>query len=193
MIALVEMIFYKKKSKIAKTAKICRFCRIINSEIGRYSYVGPNSVIRNSSVGSFCSIAENVKVGYGLHRLDRISNSPLFYAKKNIFGKCFSIDQEFVEFVPTVIGNDVMIGTNVFINDGIRIGSGAIIGAGSIVTRDIKPYEVVAGNPARTLRYRFDEVTISKLLSLQWWNWSEEKLQGNEIFRANLAEIKETL
>lgn len=187
------MIFYKKKSKIARTAKICRFCRIISSDIGRYTYVGPNSVLRNTAIGSFCSIAENVKIGYGIHPFDRISTSPLFYAKKNIFGKSFSIDQEFNEFLPTVIGNDVMIGTNVFINDGLKIGSGAVIGAGSIVTRDVKPYEIVAGNPARTLRFRFDEATVSKLLSLQWWDWSEEKLQGNQIFRAKIAEIREIL
>ena len=174
--------YYKKNSKVDKTAKIARFCRVINSSIARYSYVGARSVLRNTNIGSFCSIAENVKIGYGNHPINRLSTSPLFYNRNNIFNRSFIQDSSFEEFIPTVIGHDVLIGANVFIKDGLKIGDGAIVGAGSVVTKNIAPYEVVAGNPARHIKYRFNEVIKTKVMALNWWDWPEDRLLANELF-----------
>ena len=76
------------------------------------------------------------------------------------------------------IGNDVWIGEAVFINDGITIGTGAVVGAHSVVTKDVPPYAIVAGAPARVLRYRFDDSTIQKLLDSKWWEWDDETLKA---------------
>lgn len=104
-----------------------------------------------------------------------VSTSPIFYEGKNGFNKHFSnIPAEINKNV--VIGNDVWIGEAVFINDGVKIGSGAVIGAHSVVTKDIPPYAIVAGAPAKILRYRFDEETIKHLLESRWWEWPDDKL-----------------
>ena len=82
-----------------------------------------------------------------------------------------------------VIGNDVWIGADAIILPGVRIGDGAVIAAGAVVTKDVECYEVVGGNPARHIKYRFEQSTIDKLMKLQWWNWDEKKLRENiELF-----------
>lgn len=143
--------------------------------------------MRNCKIGSFCSVAENVKIGFGNHPINRISTSPVFYTSRNIFGKSFCVDESVKEFHETFIGNDVLIGANVFIKDGINIGDGAIVGAGSVVTKDVDPYEVVGGNPARHLKYRFNETLRKKIISLQWWDWSDEELANNILFVKNFG------
>ena len=77
-----------------------------------------------------------------------------------------------------LVGHDVWIGAKVFIRDGVSVGSGAVVGAGAVVVKDIPDYAIVAGVPAKVIRYRFSDEIISKLLSLQWWNWPEEKLRN---------------
>ena len=117
-----------------------------------------------------------------------VSTSPVFYGGKNVFGQNFgTIEAEINKSV--IIGNDVWIGEGVFINDGITVGDGAIIGAHSVVTHDIPAYAVVAGAPAKVLRYRFSEDEVQKLIELKWWDWPEEKLkqQGNRF--ASIEEI----
>lgn len=176
------MFFFKKKSQIDKTVKIGRFSRIIYSDIGRYTYVGPNSVIRNSKIGSFCSISENVKIGYGKHPLNYVSTSPVFYSKKNPLKRYFFQNKSFNEFEKVIIGNDVLIGANVFIMDGIKIGDGAVIGAGSIVTKDIKDFQIVGGVPATLIRYRFGKKIIKEIMNDKWWNWPDDKILENETY-----------
>ena len=143
--------------------------------MGRYSYIGKNNSICNTEIGSFCSIASYCAIGGGAHNIQCVSTSPVFHAGKNVFGinlgNCQQPEQKRV-----VIGNDVWIGENVFINDGLRIGDGAVIGAHSVVTHDIPPYAIVAGVPARVIKYRFCEEEIEKLLELKWWEWTEEKI-----------------
>ncbi len=78
----------------------------------------------------------------------------------------------------TIIGNDVWIGSEAIIMPGVKIGHGAIIGTRALVTRDVEPYAIVGGNPARTIRSRFDEASVKMLLEMQWWDWSDDQLKG---------------
>lgn len=158
-----------------KTAKVGTGSNCIGVTMGRYSYMGKNNSVANTTIGSFCSIASYCAIGGGAHPLDMVSTSPVFYEGKNGFNKHFSnIPTEVNKAVE--IGNDVWIGEAVFINDGLKIGTGAVIGAHSVVTKDVPPYAIVAGAPAKILRYRFDEETIQKLLASRWWEWSDEEL-----------------
>lgn len=169
-----------RNCQIDKTAKVGTGSNCIGVKIGRYSYMGKNNSIANTFIGSFCSIASYCAIGGGAHPLDMVSTSPVFYGGKNVFGQNFgTIEAEINK--PVIIGNDVWIGEGVFINDGITVGDGAIIGAHSVVTHDIPAYAVVAGAPAKVLRYRFSEDEVRKLMEMKWWEWPEEKLkqQGN--------------
>lgn len=161
---------------IDKTSKVGTGSNCIGVTMGRYSYMGKNNSVTNADIGSFCSIASYCAIGGGAHDLSAVSTSPVFQEGRNIFGVNLGhLKSEINKNV--VIGNDVWIGENVFINDGITIGNGAVIGAHSVVTHDVPDYAVVAGAPARVIRYRFDEKMISNLLKIQWWKLSDEEIE----------------
>lgn len=165
-----------RNCEIDKTAKVGTGSNCIGVKMGRYSYMGKNNSVANTKIGSFCSIASYCAIGGGAHPSNMVSTSPVFYVGRNILGHRFA-NLEIELNSPVVIGNDVWIGENVFINDGITIGDGVIIGAHSVVTEDIPPYAVVAGAPARLIKYRFLESEIQKLLDMKWWEWPEEKIK----------------
>lgn len=165
-----------RNSVIDNRSKVLAFCRVYNSKINKYTYVGRGSNIINTNIGAFCSIAPGTKIGLAKHPINMISTSPVFYSKKNILKKCFK-EYSFEEYDKTVIGNDVWIGLNCIIKSGITIGDGAIIGAGSIVTKDVEPYTIVAGVPAKKIRKRFSEEQINKLIEIKWWEWEDEKIE----------------
>lgn len=148
--------------------------------LGNFSYVSNNSRLVNVSAGNFCSIGPNVKIGLGPHP-SRIfvSTYPAFYSDCNMgCPLSFRKDKIFDDSVPsTRIGNDVWIGSDVIIPGGILVGTGAILAAGSVVVKDVPPYAVVGGNPAKILRYRFSEQQIQLLLESEWWNWPIEKIR----------------
>ncbi len=153
-------------------------CYIGAQKIGKYTFIGMNSYVDKStaSIGRFCSIAMNAKISLNNHPLDRVSTHPFTYHKK--YG--FTSETEKIAGVndkKTVIGNDVWIGANVTILAGVTVGDGAVIGANALVTKDVEPYSIVNGTPAAHVRYRFDEVTIKKLLEIKWWNWDDEKIR----------------
>lgn len=151
---------------------------INNSKIGSYSYVGRNSLVQNTTIGKFCSIANDVFIGLGTHPISRFSTSPLFYNRYNTFKiELIETDLQVVEYKPIIIGNDVWIGARAILLDGVTVGHGAIIAANSVVTRDVPPYAIVGGVPARVLKYRFHEASIAKLLELNWWDWPIEKIK----------------
>jgi acetyltransferase-like isoleucine patch superfamily enzyme len=149
-------------------------------KIGKYSFIGINSYVDKStaSIGNFCSIAMNAKISLQNHPHEWVTTHPFTYRKKYGFVK-ENINIEGVNTKQTVIGNDVWIGANVTILAGVTIGNGAIIGANSLVSKDIEPYSIVSGTPARLVRYRFDEETIAKIQASQWWNWDDKKIQAN--------------
>lgn len=142
-----------------------------SSTIGSYTYIGKNSFITKASIGRFCSIANNVSIGHGEHKLNLISTSSVFY--KDAW-------QELTEH-DCIIDNDVWIGVDAIILRGVRIGTGAVIGANAVVTRDVPPFAIVAGVPARILKYRFDQQKQALILKSEWWKFTRE--QAFEIFK----------
>lgn len=179
-------------SDINKKAAILNGCRVYYSKIDKYSYVGRNSVVINAKIGKFTSIANNCNIGLASHNMEWISTSPTFYSGNNCLKKNFA-NIKYEEYKKTKIGNDVWIGANVLIKSGINIGDGAIIGAGSIVTKDVPPYAIYAGNPAKLIRYRYAENEIKKLIDTKWWDYDEKSLYSLDINTNDINEILEKL
>lgn len=143
-----------------------------NADIGDYTYGWPTLLFwtNKCSIGKFCSIAEGVKIfGGGEHMSDCITTYP-FPQLAHIFPFAKDVAGYRSSKGPTIIKNDVWIGCNAIILSGVTIGNGAVIGAGAVVVKDVPDYAVVAGNPARIIRYRFDRKHIEKLLYIRWWD-----------------------
>jgi lipopolysaccharide transport system ATP-binding protein len=155
-------------------------------EVGKHTYGHNNIEVlrwdnpynphRKVKIGNFCSISSNIKISTnGNHHYNRISTypfaelgwTPLNESTVSAYGNG-----------DVIIGNDVWIGMNVTINSGIRIADGAIIAAGSHVVKDVEPYSIVGGNPARHIKYRFSPGQIDKLLSIKWWDWDDNKIKA---------------
>ena len=148
--------------------------------IGKYSYGVESLCFSNSpvrSIGAFTSVAEGVSVSRGNHPIHMVSSHPFFFRKRDGFRKDEAADPS-KNSGPVIIGHDVWIGGNATLLTNITIGHGAVIGAGAVVTRDVPPYAVVAGVPAKILRYRFDEATIAQLLESAWWLRSDTELRS---------------
>lgn len=167
-------------NSINKTVKLYPPYRVFDSEIGRYTYVSTNSFISRTAIGSFCSVGPNLVCGWGIHPIDGLSTSPMFYSTKKQNGFTLSLEDKIEERKTIVIGNDVFIGANVTILDGVTIGDGAVIGAGAVVSKDIPPYAIAVGCPIEVVRYRFGEEQIESLRRLEWWKFDDERLKEVE-------------
>lgn len=163
------------------------YCLILGGQvipsIGSFSYTWselPEDVV----IGRYCSISWNVRVMYHNHPLDRISTSSFTYDRNCVIFSQALADSHADNFqypvAPSslarrneapIIENDVWIGQDVLLGRGITLGNGCVVGAGSVVTRSVPPFAIVGGNPARIIRYRFDEQTIDRILKLEWWNY----------------------
>ena len=148
--------------------------------LGDYSYISRNSTISHCTIGKFCSIGPNFCCGLGIHPTNGISTSPMFYSTAKQNGVSLCKENKIDEYKQTHIGNDVFIGANVTVLDGVSIGDGAVIGAGAVVTKDIPPYAIAIGVPAKVAKYRFDSESIIKLLNREWWDGDSEFLKKVE-------------
>lgn len=166
-----------KNSSIDKTSHIDTGCNILEVNMDKYSYCSHDSQIVCCDIGAFCSISDHVYIGGAEHSTSWLSTSALFYKNKS-YGwpkKCFS-NFDLPATKRTSIGNDVWIGHGAIIKAGVSIGDGSVIGAGAVVTKDVPPYAIVGGCPARVIRYRFDSDLIKQLLDTQWWSLDDEKI-----------------
>ena len=161
-------------SRIDKSSKIEAGSTIVNSTFDRHSFCGYDCMIINCTVGAFCSIANGVVIGGARHPMEYASTSPVFLSHKDSVKMKYA-RHDYSLKLRTVVDSDVWIGEMALIKAGVHIGVGAVIGMGSVVTRDVEPYSVVAGNPARIIRKRFDDETIKALLELKWWTLPDSR------------------
>lgn len=175
--AVSLLAFIDDRSRVSKKGRVNRFAKVVNSKIGRYSYVGVRSWVVYAKVGNFCSIANDVNIGLAKHSLDYLSTSPIFTEKKNGTGHSWVEKSCFVASEQTVIGNDVWIGYRAIIRGGVKVGNGAIIGAGAVVTKDVPAYAIVGGVPAKIIRYRYSQDIITQLERVKWWNMRDKDLR----------------
>jgi len=174
---------------IARLVKFTREClKGPDFEIGAHTYGTPTVLPHPGRrpitvrIGKFCSIAEGVVIHRGAnHRIDFVTTYP-FWSFPDVWPWARSLSRP--DLGPSskgdvVIGNDVWIGTEATILSGVTVGDGAAIAARAVVTRDVEPYAIVAGNPARLIRKRFDDTTIARLLEIRWWDWPMEEIDQN--------------
>jgi acetyltransferase-like isoleucine patch superfamily enzyme len=183
---------WDKESCFTDFSEIRRFSKLISSSVGKYSRVNPGCILFHTQVGNFTAIGRNTNIGLGQHPTNYISTQNIFYKKNNLNNKWVS-EINFPRKI-TIIGNDVWVGINVIIMDGVKIGDGAVIGAGSIVTKDIPPYAIAVGVPAKVVKYRFTDEVIVELLRIKWWSFSDDQISKFvEIFRIenlSLSDLK---
>jgi acetyltransferase-like isoleucine patch superfamily enzyme len=193
--SLIDKRIIIKGAKVQGNVSIGPGCKIVkgvnikgNVSIGRQtSITGPQtdilSLINPIYIGNFCSIARNVAIQEANHYSDRISS---YYISQNVFKE--SIIKDVTSKGAIEIGNDVWIGTQSIILSGVKIGNGAIVAANSVVTTDVPPYAVVAGSPAKVIKFRFSDEVIQRLQDLEWWNWELDKIKNNKQLFLNKLE-----
>ncbi len=157
---------------LGKMCMVGRFSKMAYSQMADLSYIGEYSIVINSSIGKFCSISWGCTIGPEDHDYKRVTSHSFLYSTK-----AFTlVDRKRYSPFERVcaIGNDVWIGCNATVLRGVTIGDGAVIGANSLVNKDVPPYAIVAGSPAKIVKYRFDPEVIERMLRLKWWDLPAE-------------------
>ena len=171
-------------SAVLRNAKLGRFTEIkervafSDSELGDYSYVERHAEVIYSHIGKFCAIAANARVNALEHPLERVSQHKITYRANEYFLGA-KLDSEFRarrQGKRVETGHDVWIGHGAIIKPGVKVGHGAVVAAGAIVTRDVQAYAIVAGVPAKFMRWRFEPKISERIISLAWWDWKHDRL-----------------
>lgn len=167
---------YENNILMGYGSKLHRFGYFKNLVIGNCSYIAPWSRAVNVKIGNFTSIGSHFSVGSSEHDYKKKSMSPVFSHRKNATNISLLLKSKKSLTKQTIIGNDVWIGTKVYVKSGVKIGDGAIIGACSVVTKDVEPYSVYVGNPARKIKSRFENNDI-KSIDIDFYEWTESELK----------------
>lgn len=185
-----------RQSYLKEYVRIDRNNLIMGCNVGRYSYTGPFNMIFNSVIGDFCSISYGVTIGPPDHDFSRISTHPFLHNQEYDILNNEDLMPVSKFDRPCEIGADVWIGCNATILRGVKIGCGAVIGANALVRKDVPPYAIVGGVPAKIIKYRFPQNIIDQLLQIEWWTWDIERIRKNakiltgNITSENLKKIK---
>ena len=169
---------FARNTKVAPYTHLDSGVLLARCEIGSYSYVSKGTTMVQARVGRYCSIAPECRIGMASHATDLLSTSPIFFSKSNKIDVSLVDEDCYKEFDNIEIGNDVWIGARVMIMGGCRIGNGSIVAAGSVVTKDVEPFSIVGGVPARKIRSRFDESLVVLLEKSKWWEYSHTELKN---------------
>lgn len=173
---LKKIRFYSiRNSHIGKYVKINSGTQLYNVNFGDYSYCGYDCNINQTTIGKFCCLSDRIVIGGTAHPIHFVSMSSVFLSHKDSSQKKLG-NLDYLPIVATEIGHDVWIGNGAIIKAGVHIGHGAVIGMGSVVTKDVPPYAIVGGNPAKVIRSRFDADLCDRLLQSRWWDLSEQEL-----------------
>jgi phosphonate metabolism protein (transferase hexapeptide repeat family) len=167
-----------KGCKLGRYAVIGERVILRDVSVGDFSYFERHAEAIYTSVGKFCSIAANSRLNALEHPIERVTSHKLTY-RPNEFFRYLGVDEGFRarrQARRVTIGHDVWIGHGAVVMPGVTIGNGAVVGANAVVTRDVAPFTIVAGAPARRLRLRFDEATCVRIERLAWWDWPPERL-----------------
>lgn len=168
-------------SMLGEMCMVGNFSKMAYSSMDRLSYIGDSTVVINTNIGKFCSISWGVTLGPEEHDYTRLTSHSFLYSLKS-----FSLTphKHYSPFEKECkIGNDVWIGCNSTVLRGVVVGDGAVIGANALVTKDVPPYAIVVGSPAKILKYRFEKSIIEELMNLQWWNLPIEVISAHtELF-----------
>jgi phosphonate metabolism protein (transferase hexapeptide repeat family) len=167
------------RSRLGSWTEIGGGSLIVESEIGDFTYCDGEDSIIYSRIGRFCSIAARVRINPGNHPQDRVTQHHLTY-RRRLFALADRDEEEFFQWRrehACSIGHDVWLGHQAVVLPGVTIGTGAVVGAGAVVTRDVEPYAVVGGVPARMIKKRFSDEVVRRLLASAWWEWNHEMLR----------------
>ena len=168
-----------RKSLLGSWTDIGPRVTIAESEIGDYTYFAGDASVVYSKIGKYCSIASHVRINPGNHPMWRVMQHHCTYRRVQ-YGLDTKNDEEFFNWRRAdrvEIDHDVWLGHGVIVMPGIKIGTGAIVGSGAVVTKDIPPYAIAVGVPAKVIKMRFDEDIIGKIMKTCWWDWDRRTLE----------------